>query len=222
MKKNYFSALLSWNFVLTITVFIFVFIMPVLPERYGNLPAKLCITLIFVSGVLSVKNRKRYILYLALGAFILQWISVIFELWFFVYASKFLNIIFFLTVVYMLIWQIATAKIVTSKEILESISGYLLIGIVFSLVITAIIQQDPGAYNLVKQVSELQENSHDLSVSLYYGFITMASVGYGDIVPIKPYTRSLATLICVSGQFYIAILISLLVGKYASRKNSQN
>jgi voltage-gated potassium channel len=222
MKRNFFSALLSWNYLLTISVFLFVFIIPVLPDSLGRIPARLCITLIFVAGVLSIKNRKSSILFLALGAFVLQWISVIFELWFIVYASRFLNIVFFLTVVYKLIHQIATAKIVTSKEILESISGYLLIGIVFSLVIAVIMQQDPGAYNTAKQASSIQESSHDLSTSVYYGFITLASLGYGDIVPLKPYTRSLATLICVSGQLYIAILISLLVGKYASGMNRRD
>jgi voltage-gated potassium channel len=219
MKKNKIFSLLSWNTVLTISVFIFAFIIPILTEMWGKTPARLCITLIFVAAVLSIDKRKRYILYLAFGAFMLEWISGIFDLWFFVYTSRFLNILFFITVVFALIKQIATAKIVTSKEILESISGYLLIGILFSIVVSVIIQKDPGAYNIPVNTNNLAEPKLNLSQSMYYGYITLASLGYGDIVPLKPYTRSLATLICISGQLYIAILISLLVGKYASRKN---
>jgi voltage-gated potassium channel len=56
-----------------------------------------------------------------------------------------------------------------------------------------------------------------LSESMYFGFVTLASLGYGDIVPLKPYTRSLATLIAISGQLYIATIIGILIGKFASK-----
>jgi hypothetical protein len=65
--------------------------------------------------------------YLVVGTVLMNWVSVMFNFWFLASFSKLLNIIFFLIVVITLIWQVATAKIVTTKEILESISGYLLI-----------------------------------------------------------------------------------------------
>jgi voltage-gated potassium channel len=46
----------------------------------------------------------------------------------------------------------------------------------------------------------------------------MTTVGYGDITPVAPAARSLAILVAVFGQLYIAILISLLVGKYLSTR----
>jgi hypothetical protein len=98
---------------------------------------------------------------------------------------------------------VATAKIVTTKEILESISGYLLIGIIYSIIISFIIQNDPGAYNVASQTSTVEVSSLNLSVSSYYSYVTLASLGYGDIVPLKPYTRSLATFISITGQLYI-------------------
>jgi voltage-gated potassium channel len=218
MKNKARSPQFLWSCFLTVSVILFVFFIPVFPVEWGKIAARISLTLIFIAGVLSIDRRKIYILYMALGAFMLEWISVLFKIWFLVYASKALNVFFFLLVVFILIRQIATAKVVTLKEIMESISGYLLIGIVFSIVISFIMQNDPGAYNVVPQASELQETNRSLSVSSYYGFVTMASLGYGDIVPLKPYTRSLATFICISGQLYIAILIALLVGKFASGK----
>lgn len=217
-RKKLFPVPFPWSAILTITVFLVAFIIPVLPETWGRIPARLGFTLIIVAGVLSIDKSKLFFLFLALGAFILEWVSVIFDLSFINYASRSLNMLFFLIVVFLLIKQIATSKVVTFKEILESISGYLLIGITFSIVITIIMQKDPGAYNIVKEVKIVKEANADLSSSMYYTLITMASVGYGDIVPLKPYSRSLATLICISGQFYIAIIISLLVGKFVSRK----
>lgn len=213
-RKKLFPVPFPWSPILTITVFLVAFIIPALPESFGRLPARLGFMLIIAAGVLSVDKSKVLFLFLALGAFVLESVSIIFDLSYINYTSRFLNFLFFLVVVYILIRQIATARVVTSKEILESISGYLLIGIAYSVIVTMIMQRDPGAYNIVKT----NETNIDLSSSMYYVLITTASVGYGDIIPLKPYSRSLATLIGISGQLYIAIIISLLVGKFASKK----
>ena len=45
----------------------------------------------------------------------------------------------------------------------------------------------------------------------------MCTVGYGDIIPLEPYSRSITILISVTGQLYIAIIIAILVGKYSSQ-----
>jgi voltage-gated potassium channel len=218
LRKKLFPSSFPWSPILTITVFLSAFIIPVLPETFGKLPARLGFMLIIVAGVLSVDKSKILFLFLAMGAFVLEWISLIFDLPFINYTSRALNFLFFLVVVYILIRQIATSKVVTFKEILESISGYILIGIAFSIVINIILLRDPEAYNIVNDANNMRVANANFSSSIYYVIITMASVGYGDIIPLKPYSRSLATLIAVSGQFYIAIIISLLVGKFASKK----
>ena len=51
---------------------------------------------------------------------------------------------------------------------------------------------------------------------LYYTFMTFTTTGYGDIAPTHPISKSLAVLISVVGQLYVAVVIAMLVGKYAS------
>jgi len=182
------------------------------------MPVRLGFTLLFISGVLSLEKRKRYLLYLSFTAFVLEWISGMLDLDFIAYASRAMNVLFFLILVFYLLRQIATARIVNIGVILESISGYLLMGITYSIVITSILQRDPGAFNVAPAENLTRESTADLNNSMYFGLVTMATLGYGDIVPVKPYSRSLATFICVYGQLYIAIIISLLVGKFASKK----
>ena len=46
----------------------------------------------------------------------------------------------------------------------------------------------------------------------YYSFITLATVGYGDVTPITPLARTLAWMEAITGQFYLAILVAGLVG----------
>jgi hypothetical protein len=150
----------------------------------------------------------------------MEWLSGLFNLQILLSISKAFQIIFFLVIVVSLIWQIATARNVSPKVILDSFVGYLLLGLIFSIFVAFIMKQDPWGFSSQRTDETQTEESLNRSVPLYFSFVTLATLGYGDIVPLKPYTRSLATLITITGQFYIAIIVALLVGKFSSRQNS--
>ena len=72
----------------------------------------------------------------------------------------------------------------------------------------------PGAFSFqADEMGSFQAKFYD---QLYFSFITMGTVGYGDLLPKTPFAKSFSTLIGVSGQLYMAIVIAMLVGKYAS------
>jgi voltage-gated potassium channel len=210
------KQILAWESLLIIAVFLCAFVIPVFPPDWGKTPLRIGFTMIFVSGVMIRGGGKSYFVYLALTAFMMEWISGILSWEIIAIVSKTLNSIFFLIVIFSLFHKMATAKVVTAKVIMSSISGYLLLGILYSLLIAAIVQWDADAFNFAKGVNNHGDPATNLSNALYFGFVTLATVGYGDIVPLKPYTRSLATLISISGQLYIATIIGILIGKYAS------
>jgi uncharacterized membrane protein len=54
---------------------------------------------------------------------------------------------------------------------------------------------------------------------LYFSFVTMTALGYGDITPVSATARTLAYLQAVFGQFYIAIFVAGLVSAYISERN---
>ena len=62
-------------------------------------------------------------------------------------------------------------------------------------------------------------NLGHFSEYLYFTFVTFTTLGYGDIVPLTPLARSISILISVCGPLYLAIIIAMLVGKYASQKD---
>jgi voltage-gated potassium channel len=222
IKKFQFKSLVTWDTVLVIAVFLCAFVIPVFPYSWGKMPVRIGFTLIFVSGVMTMEKRNWVILYLSIAAFIMQWVSGILKWEIISDISRILIVVFFIIVVGSLIREMATAKVVTAKVIMASISGYLLLGIIYSVLIAAIIQQDPDAYNITVDRTRGQDMTAHLSESLYYGFVTLATLGYGDIVPLKPYTRSLATLITISGQLYVATIIGILIGKFASTDHSSH
>ena len=216
MKKFSFKSIITWDTGLVISVLLCAFVIPVFPSSWGKIPVQIGFTLIFVSGVMTMEKRKMRILYLAIAAFIMQWVSQFLEWEVVTDVSRLLNILLFLIIVFSLIKEMATSKVVTVRVIMASISGYLLLGIIYSIFILAIIQRDPGAFSNTMQLNGIQDPAYHLSESLYFGFVTLATLGYGDIIPLKPYSRSLATLITVSGQLYVATIIGILIGKFAA------
>jgi hypothetical protein len=73
-----------------------------------------------------------------------------------------------------------------------------------------------NAYKFPETIVIAGKSSALLHEYIYYTFVTFTTLGYGDIIPLQPISKSLALLISISGQIYIAIIIAMLVGKYAS------
>jgi len=116
---------------------------------------------------------------------------------------------FFIFVMSFLIRFIVKSTSVDMNVLLASINIYLLAGIVgasFSLVLYNLY---PEAYNFPAYIVNPQ-----FVHFLYYSFITMSTVGYGDIVPRIPESQTLAYVLSVSGQLYVAIVIAMLIGKF--------
>ena len=207
-----------WNLVLLISVLIAVFIVPVFPESYNKVLFRLAYSLIYISAVLSLEKRNKKLVIQFLSTIIIEWVSAIFDLPMVYYLARTANVLFFLVIIILLIRQIATAREVTAGVVINSITGYLLLGLIFSIFVGVFMLKDPGSYS---NVSANPDGSINIGTPMYYSYVTIASLGYGDICPLKPYSRSLATIITVSGQFYMTVIVALLVGKFSSRSNSE-
>jgi len=120
-----------------------------------------------------------------------------------------------------MIKHIANSKKINVTIIINSINGYLLIGILGAvlLVMAELLQKffyhlDTGAINFSGGPAQ---GFHDF---LHFSFVTLTTLGYGDITPISAFAKSLTLIIAVSGQLYLTILIARLVGKFLSRTES--
>lgn len=71
----------------------------------------------------------------------------------------------------------------------------------------------PGSFDMpAGGVAKVATARPDRGVLSYLSFITLATVGYGDVTPTTPLTRTLAWLEAITGQFYLAVLVAGLVG----------
>ena len=92
--------------------------------------------------------------------------------------------------------------------------AYLLMGLAWSFLYAILEVASPGAFLAGGSMLDMakDEGSHGLWLLLYYSFVTMTTLGYGDMMPVSPIAQALAFLQAAVGQFYLTILVAYLVG----------
>ncbi len=105
-----------------------------------------------------------------------------------------------------------TARKIVSDVIFAALCLYFLLGIVWTFAYFLIEINSPGAISLVSELGSAATNPRDLLRDiLYFSFVTITTLGYGDITPVSRLAQSLAIIQAFVGQIYIAIVIARLV-----------
>lgn len=115
---------------------------------------------------------------------------------------------------------ILRAPRVTAQVLEAGISTYLVFGLLWTLAYMLIGHLDPNAFTFSGEPSAA--HSMDSFNALYYSFVTLTTMGYGDIVPVSRAARMLAVSEATTGVMYMSILIARLVGMYSTVTPIQN
>ena len=97
---------------------------------------------------------------------------------------------------------------VTFHRIMGAVLLYLNIGITFMALFSFVALMVPNAFS---GMGTLQDDLGVARKMIYFSFVTLTSVGYGDISPLHPFARSLANIEAIIGQLYPATLLARLV-----------
>ena len=206
------------NSLLLLFLFFTIFIIPFFSNDIHKSLYGTCYVIIFILSALSVKYVQKRVALFAIAVIIIHLISVILNMPTLFKIALPINFLFFLFIVGMLITGIARAENVTLLVILESISGYLLLGLCLSIMVALFVLFDPYSFNFQNLNNNITPNINHTSDYIYYTFVSLTSTGYGDFLPLTPSAKSLANLISISGQLYIAIIIAMIVGKYLNKR----
>jgi voltage-gated potassium channel len=105
----------------------------------------------------------------------------------------------------------------TIDGIFATIVAYVIVAIIFSRLYLLLIAANPASFALPMDAA--QRTPHLLQVDLlYYSLVTQCSVGYGDVLPVSDAARMLAVIQAVVGQFYMAVVVAIFVGMYATQR----
>jgi hypothetical protein len=185
--------------------------------KNGDLVEAVLVTFVLVSGVVAVRRQRRT---LAIGG------ALVFS----AVACKWLNhyrpdlvspplflvpgLLFVVFVIAHLLGFILHAPRVDSQVLCAGVSTYLLLGLLWAFGYRLVAQLVPDSFAF--NVPTTASHSMKAFNAFYFSFITLTTVGYGDITPVSNTARMLAMMEAISGTLFVGVLIARLVSLYSS------
>jgi voltage-gated potassium channel Kch len=205
--QDYFLSVLLVGLI--VTIFLVYPLGQAAPARYVF--ANAIFSLIVISGVLAVARGPLItfaMLAIALANLAVRWLNAHspalgLEIW-----DEGLSLLTMLVLTIVVMIQVFRPGRITPPRIMGAVAVYMLLGIIWAYGYHLLLRLDPGAFQMARMPKTGAEWKASL---LYFSFVTLTTVGYGDILPVHPFARSLANLEALIGQLFPAILIARLV-----------
>ncbi len=113
---------------------------------------------------------------------------------------------------------ILRSSVVSIDSIFGAVCAYLLIGVAWGTAYSFVESVRPGSFKADDAtLAAIGDERSRSQILIYYSFVTLTTVGYGDITPASPAARTLTWLEAMTGQFYIGVLVAALVGLHVSQ-----
>jgi len=203
------------HLVLLISLLVIFIVSPfVVPYYYGPTFLNIIAAGVLLSATYAVSERRSFLIFgLSLSIFSIIttfWLAASPTFWLVIisHGSLVILISFFAVVI---LGHVLRSGKVTSDKIYGAICVYFLFGYAWAFAYSLIEEVQPESFTSLTSV-----DPHDLVSRVmqmrYFSFVTLASVGYGDIVPHTQTARTMAVLEAILGQFYLVALIGRLVG----------
>jgi len=160
------------------------------------------------------EDRKRAITILLLAApfVILDGLNMFFANHNLMVVSNSFGTILYFYIVILLVKNLLSQRVITANLIYCAISIYLLIGILWAGIYVVLEGISPGSFTGLSETTDL----------LYFSFVTLTTVGYGDVSPLSILAKRLAVFEAAMGGIYMAIIIAMIVGRYMSLQAEQD
>jgi hypothetical protein len=187
-------------------------------DDWASIPMNLFVyaaVLISIRGIEGSQRLFNVHLAVMVPAFILTVAGVLSDVGGLLGPGNFLTTMFAITAPVMILKYVLTQRRVNSNVIFAAVSVYLLIGIVFGTVFSWLAYADPAAFDPPQRVE-----TGDSSL-FYYSFVTLTTLGFGDISPITESARALTVIEALLGQVYLVVLIARLVAMHIARRQSE-
>jgi len=224
MTKNYHNQS-GWYHVnrfsfLLVSIVLFLILRPFM-EDYVRISflIEIFISAILLSGIYAV-SEDRVSLFFALvtgvPALFINWSFQIFKIPSLLLIHHICAALFFATATVIIVRHLINQKVVTVDLIWGAVCGYFFIGFMWSAIFSLLETFHPGSFKLGSQVVP------NIDSFIYFSFVTLATLGYGDIVPLTEKAQSLAIIETVMGQMYLAVNIAALVAIRISQSRNKD
>lgn len=181
---------------------------------------------LFVAGIYLVSSNRRLMISLIVASVAWVFVGTIGALrpqtqW--AHVVGYLLIVYFqITLTIVVLRYIFRARVVNRDVLLAACTAYLLIGAIFvpiyGLIETATYFPEQTSHAFADGVHEIGDEPFPWQILVYYSYATLSTLGYGDVLPVTYWARSVATFEAVLGVLYTAVIVARLVGLYAANE----
>jgi len=220
----------EWRFTFLLVFLLFYFFVgsALATVEHGYSFGDVIFTVVLIAAAYSA-GEKRRVLYVAVGILVptvvVSWLvhfrlSVGLSV-----ANHLLLILFFAYIGTALLRSVVRDERVTMDKISAALCSYLLLGMIWSFVFSLLELVQPGSFHLPADLHGT--SAEDLYIAsgfrsaLYFSFVTLTTLGYGDITPATRLAQSLCAMEAVMGQAYMAVVLARLVGLEISHSSAR-
>lgn len=214
--KELWDSLYQYRFYLLLTALILMIVLPAfISEEREGLIWTLNRTLVQIACINLLRRWNRGLtamIVLAILSIGFDWVTVS-EVW-----TKFNSLVslglyglFVGLISYQVFYQVLKTKEVDNHMIVGAFCGYTLIGLIAFIFCSFLHILNPESF------SNVAPGPAGIGDLLYFSYITVLTIGYGDIAPLTEEAQRISIFFGLIGQFYLAVILAVLVSKFSSR-----
>lgn len=211
IQKNFLQKLkdvLFGNYTFLLVSLISLFVLFPFVDMSSEILLGILLTFILLASIYTIISSKKFLYVgttLIFLSIIANWLSVSFPDVFIIKIAYLIQPIFFVYICIVIVTNLFSIEDVTMDIIMGSICVYLFIGLAFSMFYEFLHYLNHNAFNFIHQ--DIDPSSE----FFYFSYVTLTTLGYGDITPNTQIAKSVSVMEAIIGQFYLAIMVARLV-----------
>jgi hypothetical protein len=207
-----------YNLLMTFLFFLFVF-RPYQHEHFSIGVWKVFLTASLMMAIFTVHHHRKVkicVTILAIPAALFSWLGLFDQGETVLVANCAFNVAFMSICTASIVHDVVLRARVTMETLKGVICAYFLVAFIFAYIYLLIEAVQPGSILIRGESVNVYADAHFYFISmLYYSFVTLLTIGYGDVISVGNNAQTACVIEGIMGQFYIAILVSRLVSVYS-------
>jgi len=194
------------------------------PGLLSRLLILACFSLMLLSALFAISGSRRHLLVasiLSIPSILLQGVHAVrpsdqVGAW-----GEAFTVLYLWYIISLVIQALFQKRSITADTICASLCVYLLLGLCWAYMYAFIEYQLPNSFSIsdvhMGMPGELNVSGGNMGFAVYYSFVTLSTLGYGDVLPVNSVSRAFSYSEAIAGQIYLAILVARLVGLHISQ-----
>ena len=174
------------------------------------------LTILFFGIIFAIRSKRSHLIIasiLVLPLILSTWSIYIYESTQISIFTRIFGALFFGYAVIIILQMIARSTEITRETIFAAVVAYLLIALMWTFLYMILEMVAPGSFSVPDKSIRVETMQFE-----YFSFITITTLGYGDITPLTNRASALTLLEAIIGQIYLVVLVAWLVGMFVSSK----